>query len=246
VTVGVLRKTYPVSLKTIGDEKGRVEAIVSVFGNVDLGGDRVVKGAFGKSIERWKSSGFPVPVVFSHDWGDLWSHIGAVDSLEETEQGLKATYTLDVDDNPAAAQVYRLMKRGTLKEHSFAYSVGREKTAKDGANELLELDIIEVGPTLKGMNPDTEVLAVKSALEETAAIHAKAGRVVSKANEAKLRTAMESIAQVLSSLDSEETEKAGEDEATDKSAGADEVDGKSSDLLLLSLQNTIDNFWKDN
>jgi uncharacterized protein len=239
--MSIQRKAYPVSLQTIEGEKGRVEALVSIFGNVDLGGDRVVKGAFKKSIEKWKSSGFPVPVVFSHDWGDLWSHIGAVDSLEETEKGLKAVYTLDVDDNPAAAQVYRLMKRGTLKEHSFAYSVTRETQAKDGATDLLELDIIEVGPTLKGMNPDTEVLAVKSALEETAAIHAKAGRTLSKANESKLRTAMESIAQVLSSLgtDDEGSEKADEVEADDKATEAAEVDGKASDLELLNIQKQI-------
>jgi hypothetical protein len=29
-------------------------------------------------------------------------------------------------------------------------------------NELLELDIIEVGPTLKGANPETELLTVKA------------------------------------------------------------------------------------
>lgn len=250
--MSILRKTYPVEVRAVGDGKGQVEAIVSVFGNVDLGGDRVVKGAFTKSIERWKSSGTPVPVIFNHSWGDLWSHIGAVDSLEETEQGLKATYTLDVDDNPAAAQVYRLMKRGSLKEHSFAYTVAKNRTAKDGANDLLELDIIEVGPTLKGMNPDTEVLAVKSALEAVTVAHekadaaevstaqfdgagVKAGRVVSKANEAKLRSAMDAIAQVLSSLgtaDAEETEKSDEDEAG-KAVEAEA--SKSSDPELLSL-----------
>lgn len=250
----VLKKTYPVSLQTKDGEKGRVEALVSIFDNVDLGGDRVVKGAFAKSIERWKSTGFPVPVVFSHDWGDLWSHIGAVESLEETEKGLKAVYTLDVDDNPAAAQVYRLMKRGTLKEHSFAYTIVNEKTAKDGANDLLELDIIEVGPTLKGMNPDTEVLAVKSALEEAAVLHrkdvveqavtaaveeapAKAGRSLSKANESKLRNAMDAIAQVLSSL-GDEPEKADEAEAETKSE-QDGVESKASDLELLTLQQRI-------
>jgi len=245
---GILRKTYPVALKTLDGEgeKGKVEAIVSVFGNVDLGGDRVIKGAFAKSIDRWKSTGTPVPVIFNHEWGDLWSHIGAVDSLEETEQGLKATYTLDVDDNPAAAQVYRLMKRGSLKEHSFAYTVAKNRTAKDGVNDLLELDVIEVGPTLKGMNPDTEVLAVKSALEAVTAAHdktdtpdgTKAGRTLSKANEAKLRAAMESISQVLSSLgsvaDGQESEKSDEDEAGKAAVPAVEA-SKSSDLELLSL-----------
>lgn len=253
----ILRKTYPVEVKTPGDVKGRVEAIVSVFGNVDLGGDRVVKGAFAKSIERWKSTGTPVPVIFNHEWGNLWSHIGATVDLQETEKGLKAIYDLDVDDNPAAAQVYRLMKRGSLKEHSFAYTVNDSKPGKGGATDLLDLEIIEVGPTLKGMNPDTEVLAVKSALEAVTVAHekagddvetavavpggAKAGRSLSKANETKLRNAMDAIAQVLSSLGSTEgeTEKSDEAEATDKALDA-EVTGKASDLELLSLITRIE------
>jgi HK97 family phage prohead protease len=246
--MSIQHKSCPVQVKALDDKAGRVEAIVSVFGNVDLGGDRVVKGAFAKSIEKWKASGNPVPVIFSHDWSDLWSHIGAVESLEETDRGLKAVYTLDVADNPAAAQVYRLMKRGTLKEHSFGYLVNDSKTKSDGVTELLDLDIIEIGPTLKGMNPETEVLAVKSALEEVTAAHdkeqepdgAKAGRVLSKANEAKLRSAMDAIAQVLSSLGSEETEKDAADEATGKAQDA-EAAGKSStaDLDLIARINQL-------
>lgn len=158
---------FPAQFKALGetDGVGRVEAIVSVFGNVDHVGDRVVKGAFAKSIARWKTSGDRVPVILSHQWGDIWSHIGETESLEETSKGLKAVYTLDIADNPVAAQVYRLMKRRTLKEHSFAYEVKAE-AFENGANELRELELIEIGPTLKGVNPETELLAVKAAVTD--------------------------------------------------------------------------------
>ena len=162
--MAIKRALFPAQFKAIGD-KGQVEAIVSVFGNVDRIGDRVMPGAFTRSIAEWKQSGNPVPVILSHSWDDPWEHIGVVDSLEEVDKGLKATYTLDIDTNPVAAQVYRLMKRRSLKEHSFGYEIRDERSAKDGANELLDLDLIEIGPTLKGMNSDTELLAVKSALE---------------------------------------------------------------------------------
>lgn len=228
------RKDYPTELRAVDDAEGTVEAIVSVFGNVDLGGDRVVKGAFAKTIDKWSKSGFPVPVVWSHKWDDLWSHIGTVTSLEETDRGLKAVYTLDIDTNPAAAQAYRLMQRGAVKEHSFAYQVIDERQ-KNGVNELLELDIIEVGPTLKGMNPETELLAVKSALEEATVIHSKAGRTLSKANESKIRNAVEALTQVLSSL-GEEEEKA--DEAV-SGKSSDETEAVS-DLELLTLQQQIE------
>jgi hypothetical protein len=66
------------------------------------------------------------------------------------------------------------MSRRSLKEFSFGYSVpsGGQRKADDGANELIEIDLYEVGPTLKGMNPATELHAVKSTafdIHETAA-----------------------------------------------------------------------------
>lgn len=264
-------KAFPAEVKAIDDATGQVEALVAVFGNVDHGGDRIVKGAFQRSIKEWQDRGDPIPVVFSHAWGDLWSHIGVVDDIEETDKGLLARYTLDVHDNPAAAQVYKLMKRRSLKEHSFAYGIKDAKVTKDGVNELRDLDIFEVGPTLKGMNPDTELLSVKSALEQADRLHdaekatafttdtsedttedtgTKAGRSLSKANEKRLRTAMESIATVLSSLgtpedDEENPEKSSvhEDETNTKDVQEDaDGGGKSSglDVELLSYLARID------
>ena len=60
------------------------------------------------------------------------------------------------------------MKERRLKEFSFGYSIpkGGQQKAKDGANELKEINIFEAGPTLKGANPDTELQAVKSALAQ--------------------------------------------------------------------------------
>jgi hypothetical protein len=61
------------------------------------------------------------------------------------------------------------MQRRSLKEFSFGYDIppGGRRKASDGANELIEIDLHEVGPTLKGMNPDTELHGVKS-LAQTA------------------------------------------------------------------------------
>jgi HK97 family phage prohead protease len=127
--------------------------LVSVFDNVDLVGDRVVKGAFSKSLQRWRRSGDPIPVILNHDWGNLDAHIGAADANDvyETDEGLRVSGTIDLDD-PFASKVYRLLKQRRIKEFSFAYDVKRERRAKEGVNELLELDIIEIGPTLNGVN----------------------------------------------------------------------------------------------
>jgi hypothetical protein len=146
--------------------EGRFTALVSVYGNVDLQGDRVMKGAFDASLRKWGKSGDPIPICWSHDWSDPFAHIGYADARDvtETDRGLLVKGQLDVDTNPFAKQVYDLMKQRRIKEFSFAYDIQDERRGKDGANELLQLGIIEVGPTLKGANPDTELLSVKSAL----------------------------------------------------------------------------------
>jgi HK97 family phage prohead protease len=162
----MLHKSFEPLDTKVDAESGTFEAHVAIFNNVDKGGDRIKPGAFAKSLERWKASGDPIPVIFNHDWGTPDAHVGVVTDATETEKGLFVRGTLDVADNPVAKQVHRLMARRSLKEFSFGYSVpkGGEKRAKDGANDLLEIDLAEVGPTLKGMNPATELHAVKSAL----------------------------------------------------------------------------------
>lgn len=245
-----------------GVEKGKFEALVSVFGNVDVQGDRVVDGAFTKSIESWRASGAPIPIIWSHNWGDPNAHIGSADPNDVVEvkgRGLQVGGTIDLD-NPFAAQVYRLVKERRVKEFSFGYEVVKERKAKDGANELLELRLIEAGPTLKGANPNTELLAVKSQLEEAAAQEAeplvdeavkayvegrfaeftaelgltKAGRQISAKNAALLRGAVESIETVLASTG----------DADEKAPGAEEVKVKADEPKvanheLLDLQARI-------
>lgn len=173
---GRKHRSAPVfGLKAVGDEApGVFEAIVSVFGNVDYGNDRVMAGAFSKSLERWAASGDPIPVVFSHRWDELDAHVGEVLEAKELlpgdaalppelaeNGGLWVKFSLDVDedDDPAARKVARLLSKRRIREFSFAYDVIEEKTGNDGATELLELDVIEVGPTLKGMNPATVLMA---------------------------------------------------------------------------------------
>lgn len=164
-----------VGLKAVGDPAaGIFEAIVAVFGNVDHQGDRIKAGAFDSSLSEWSASGDPIPVVFSHQWGDLDAHVGGVLEAKEllpgdpllvgtgleANGGLWVRFELYVDgDHELAAKrlATRLTKR-TIREFSFAYDVISEERAADGVNDLLELGVIEVGPTLKGANPATVLL----------------------------------------------------------------------------------------
>lgn len=204
---------------------GDFKAVVSVFNNVDLQGDRVMPGAFKSWLERAKRAGDPIPVVWSHQWDNPAAHIGFVDPAKasETPGGLEMAGKIDLD-NPFAKQVHRLMTERRVKGWSFAYDVHNERRAKDGANELLELAIIEVGPTLKGANPEAQLISAK-ALDE-ALEQFKAGRQFSSANQA----ALQKIVDGLSSLQDELITLLGLQDNTDNAnadgtAKADDADG---------------------
>jgi HK97 family phage prohead protease len=171
-------KTYELSnFKALpGEGPGKFEAVVSVFGNVDLQGDRVMPGAFQKTLSSKREKNELIPVIWSHDWLNPDAHIGFVDPKDAIEVlnekasgptgGLLVKGTIDVH-KPFAKQVFDLLKDRRVKEWSFAYDIIDESPGEDKANELNELDLIEVGPCLKGANPETYTVAAKSAMEKT-------------------------------------------------------------------------------
>lgn len=188
----MLTKQYKTQLKlakdAAGQPTGEVTAVVSVFGNVDVVGDRVVKGAFAKTLQSYKDSGDPIPMIWSHDWSNPMSHIGSWDAskAKETDEGLELTGRVNINDgNPIADQAYKLMSSRLVREFSFAYDVLDEAKSADGANELLDLALIEAGPTLKGANNETRLVAAKAL--------GKVGRSISAKNEQALRDALEAI-----------------------------------------------------
>lgn len=170
-------KSYPIAgLKAIDTETGQFEAIVSVFGNVDLHGHRIDSHAFDASLERWRASGDPIPVIFSHQWDDLSAYLGTVDpndvkALQPGDSdlpaeirdfgGLYVAGQLDTSE-PEGRKAAKLLKDRIVREFSFAYEVFEEERGDDGYLELLELDIFEIGPTLKGANPLTQLIAAKA------------------------------------------------------------------------------------
>lgn len=218
----MLTKACDVRVKAVGIDdsldEGVFEAIVSVFGNVDSYGDRVMPGAFEKTLTEWEASGDPIPVYWSHRMDDPDYNIGHVLEAKETAEGLWVKAQIDLE-GPKAQQVYRLLKGRRVTQFSFAYDVKAYQIVKGADDEssvweLQELKLYEVGPTPIGANQETELLAVKAAGHHARnlAEGIKAGRVLSAKNENELRTAHESIGRVLAALTTEDEEKASGDE----------------------------------
>lgn len=145
-----------------GNPTGVVEAYVSVFGNVDLVGDRVVKGAFSEFVQRVKD-GWRAPFVWSHKTHTPEMFIGDTIDAEETEHGLKVTAQLHMDE-PVAAKVFSLIEKRQVSQYSFAYKVKEARWVdEDGKRiyELVKLDVHETGPTMFGANPETRTVTAK-------------------------------------------------------------------------------------
>lgn len=192
-----------------GLAEGQFVAIVSVFGNEDSMGDIVKAGAFTDTLAAWDTKGDPIPVIWSHDWSDPFSHIGTVLKATETLQGLEVTGQIDdLDTNPTAQQVYRLLKGRRVTQFSFAYDVNEGAWVQDdqhpwgGYYELRKLSLHEVGPCLVGANQETELLAAKAA---GLVRGAKAGRVLSQSNYDSLAKAHTAIGEVLASATPEKS-----------------------------------------
>lgn len=157
--------------KETEDGSGIFEGYASVFGNVDSYGDKVMPGAFTKSLAKsFPDDGAGIPCYWSHRMDDPEFILGKTVSAVEDEHGLKVRVSLDLD-NPKAAAAYRALKAGTVNQMSFAYEVVDSHFIPDngakygGVNELRELNIFEVSVVQIGANTATSIDMVKSAMK---------------------------------------------------------------------------------
>ncbi len=232
------KKTFELAELKADDEKGTFTALASVFGNVDLGGDRVLKGAFKKTLERWRKKAKPIPVILSHQWDSLTAYVGKADprAVFEDENGLMVQGSLFLDKE-AGRDVHRLMKEGLLTGWSFGYKVPKGGSkVKDGVNEISEVELFEVGPTLIGMNPEAQLQSVKKdSLEADALVGALNSLPEADiAEEAKARVIAAATELVETSRKAIETEQSGPNEEPER-AKSRPHDALKEDSLAASL-----------
>lgn len=168
-----LHKAFTTKAEPVDDgQRGEFTALVSAFGIKDRHGEYVDKGAFTESLAEWAAKGRNIPVIWSHEWTNPDSFIGEYTSAEETEQGLLLKGVLDVDDNPRAARIYDLMRKGRVAEFSIGGGIRDweiiERPDEEPEFHLTNLDLWEAGPCFKGVNPGTELESVKAAQAEQA------------------------------------------------------------------------------
>lgn len=184
----------------------------------DSYGDVIAKGAFVKSIEKWKASGDVMPAMYLHDPNQI---VGEAIDMGEDDHGwwVKGRF----DDDPAAQRVYKHLKGRRLSALSFGFTTGAEGQVEleDGtkANELREVDALEFSFLPKGFaaNSDTSVVAVKS-FTDALDHDLKAGRVLAAKHITSLREAADAISAVITAAEAT----GDQEKASGKPAASDE------------------------
>lgn len=151
----------PVQVKAAGDE-GRFSALAAVWDVIDRVGDRMMAGSFTETLRKWRESGKRIPVVWSHQTDSPDTVIGSADpnDVRETTNGLQVDGVLDIGDSPLARRAFELLKNGTISGWSFGY-IPKKQRRRNGANEVHEVDLLELGPTVNPVNAATATLGVK-------------------------------------------------------------------------------------
>ena len=145
-----------------GGDPGELEGHVSVFNNVDLGGDVVLPGAFKKTLADWSRARQPLPLIADHD-KTTDGLIGSVVEAKEDQVGLwvRARFSSD----PKAQSVRTKMIEGHIKGMSFTYMDVKAyfgQIAGKSVRFLQELKLMEATVTPFPMN----TLALASAKAE--------------------------------------------------------------------------------
>ncbi len=177
------RKTFPSFVKEIDEEQGVVTHLVAIIGNVDEGGDRIMPGAFTKTLNE---RGLRVKVLDQHGMDSVTRVVGKPISLRgvglgelppevlerapDATGGLLATTKYAIDTT-RGRDVFRLVKGGYAPESSIGYDAIRTEFVKeDGPDskertvrELKELRLWEYSNVVFGMNLATDVLSAKDA-----------------------------------------------------------------------------------
>lgn len=159
-------RDFRFEIKSAPDEKGFFSGYGSVFGVVDSYRERVVKGAFAKSLAKHVSEG-TMPLMF---YGHSPAHeIGEWLEMREDDHGLFVAGRLWVDgDRPDAdaLKAYRGMTKSRGKMGlSIGYTVpqgGATLNPADKVAELIEIDLMEVSPVAFPANPQARVEHVRA------------------------------------------------------------------------------------
>jgi len=153
-------KTFPFKMSAV-EESGEFFGYASTFGNVDLGGDVIDRGAFKKTLN---DSGGKLPLLDHHD---PTRQIGWNLEAREDARGLFVRGRLNLEVQ-AAREKHALMRQATAIGARMGLSIGFRTVRDERDREdtrvrrLKEIHLMEYSVVTFPMNPQAGVTAVKA------------------------------------------------------------------------------------
>jgi uncharacterized protein len=148
---------FPVrEIKAAGDGSFEVSGYASTFGNLDLGGDVIMRGAFDETLASERK----VKFLYAHDPTQV---LGVPLSLKVDDVGLFGRFK--ISRTRLGEEVHTLLKDGALDSFSIGFFPGEVDFDPDtGARLIKSLELLEVSQVAIPMNPDAVVTSVKDLL----------------------------------------------------------------------------------
>jgi HK97 family phage prohead protease len=149
-------KTFPFEVKKTQEENNifTFEGYASTFGNVDLGDDVIIRGAFSNSLAKNSQ----VPILWQHQ---MTEPVGISIELYEDDKGLFIKGNLPKEDTLVSGRIIPQMKVGSIREMSIGYFT-KVSDMEKGIRLLKEIELFEVSLVTKAMNPQATVSGFKS------------------------------------------------------------------------------------
>lgn len=143
---------FPVhEVKATGDAWA-VEGFASTYGNVDHGGDVVLRGAFDATLRSDRRVRF----LLGHDATKI---LGTPIDLRSEEKGLWGKFK--ISKTSLGQDVHTLLKDGALDSFSIGYMPTVTEFDDDGVRLLKEIELLEVSLVAVPMNDQAVVTGVK-------------------------------------------------------------------------------------
>lgn len=148
---------------TNGSGPGYIEGYLAVFGNVDFGNERIIKGAFSKTVKE-QIPGVPFMTRHIAHGGDALDTIGTISEAKEDDFGLWIHADM-LEGDDAAEKIRSRVAGGVVRGMSVGFQLIRGGWINLDGKEIYEIQeakLIDGVVTVIPMNELAHVTAAKS------------------------------------------------------------------------------------
>ena len=156
----MITKGYNIGFKDADVSQGLVTGYFAMFGNKDLDGDIIERGAFAKTIsERGPQGKQLIKYLLDHDPKKV---VAKITNLYEDEKGLY--YEAKIGSHALGQDFMKMIESELINQHSFGFKIIKEDYDHSSkANRIKEVMMYE-GSAVQflGANPETTFIGLKS------------------------------------------------------------------------------------